>query len=119
MAFADDLTLMAPSREALQATATDVARWCRLVGITANPHKTAHVSVRGPQGDAAAAEIVWGEGEAAAPIRNVWPAAQPLRVLGNYLTPDGTAAGMLSLAHERVDSLLRIARCRQMTDRMG
>ncbi|KAJ1734157.1 hypothetical protein LPJ61_001215 [Coemansia biformis] len=62
--------------------------------------------------------IVWGSGETAETICNVWPVMWPIRILGNYLTPDGSVKEMALLAHERVDNLLRIIWHHYITDQM-
>ena len=119
-AYADDLTLVAPSRMDLQALADTCNAWFDALDIEINPVKSIHLSYdptrnRHTPGD----PIQVGSAARRAPVLRLQGLKEPLRILGMYTVPDGDTKPIVEMCRDLVLRQAASLRGRALTDKIA
>ncbi|KAJ2099619.1 hypothetical protein GGI09_002692 [Coemansia sp. S100] len=92
MAYADNLTLVGTSRADLQTTMDMTVSWFDMVGVRVNTAKTE--LLEWPRPGPQATLLEWRQGRTAQPITRGPRDCELVRILGQYIIPDGHRASM-------------------------
>jgi hypothetical protein len=102
VAMADDLSLIATSKEKLQGIINLTSTWFKITGIRVNTSKTIYISLKNNQ------EINWLEKDNEVTIiKNNHPNNEPLRILGNYLIPNGNVDSLIEMVKEITKDIVK------------
>ena len=113
VAMADDLSLIATSKEKLQGIINLTSTWFKITGIRVNTSKTIYISLKNNQ------EINWLEKDNEVTIiKNNHPNNEPLRILGNYLIPNGNVNSLIEMVKEITKDIVKRYTNRSLSDKL-
>ncbi|KAJ2804499.1 hypothetical protein H4R20_002484, partial [Coemansia guatemalensis] len=75
--------------------------------------------IKWPQEHGSAQHLEWRQGPEAVQITQVVAADEPVRVLGQYVTPRGREAALATFIQEQAEELIRLLACKWLTDRQA
>ncbi|KAJ2383773.1 hypothetical protein GGI23_007073, partial [Coemansia sp. RSA 2559] len=117
--MADDLSLMANSRQRLQRVADFVAGWFRMAGVQVNAAKTEHISYGSPEN---ATVLSWQTEEGPEGRTEITQRPQPglgIRILGQKLVANGSTEAVVEDTTMFVEDLVAGVQRHRITDRIG
>ncbi|KAJ2766441.1 hypothetical protein GGI18_006000, partial [Coemansia linderi] len=115
VAYADDLTLVGTSRADLQATMDATAVWFDMVGVRVNTTKTE--LIEWPKPAQTVEPLTWRQGEASLPITRRPGESEPVRILGQYIVPDGHRASLINFLKSTAQTMAAEFERKWITDR--
>ncbi|KAJ2499815.1 hypothetical protein GGH96_003248 [Coemansia sp. RSA 1972] len=117
IAYADDLMLVGRNREDLQQTMDMAATWFEMAGVQVNTAKT--VLIEWPQGQEQEHLLQWQQGSTVEPITHIVTVNEPVRILGQYVTPGGNVAALATYFREQAEELVQPLARKWLTDRQA